>query len=159
MKVKVAQSYPTLCNLMDYTGHRILQARILEWVSYPFSRGSSQPRNRTRVSYIGGGFFTNWAIREALILGLLYGFPCASVGEESICNVGYLGLIPGKNTGVCCHFLLQRIFLTQGSNPCLLHWQADSLPLSHLGNLYGVNKSNLSFSLLHKDNSCASIIC
>ena len=39
---------------------------------------------------------------------------------------------PGKNTGVGCHFLLQRIFPTQGSNPCLLcllHWQVDSLPL------------------------------
>ena len=38
---------------------------------------------------------------------------------------------PGKNTGVCCHFLLQGVFLTQGSNPgvlCLLHCQADSLP-------------------------------
>ena len=34
---------------------------------------------------------------------------------------------PGKNTGVRCHFLLQRIFLIQGSNPCLLHWQVDSL--------------------------------
>ena len=40
---------------------------------------------------------------------------------------------PGKNTGVGCHFLLQRILLTQRSNLCLLHWQADSLPLSHLG--------------------------
>ena len=43
---------------------------------------------------------------------------------------------PGKNTRVGCHFLLQKIFLTQGSNPCLLrllHWQADSLPLCHLG--------------------------
>ena len=41
-----------------------------------------------------------------------------------------------KNTEVGCHFFLQGIFLTQGSNPCLLwllHWQADSLPLSHLG--------------------------
>ena len=40
---------------------------------------------------------------------------------------------PGKNIGVGCHFLLQRIFLTQGSNPhllCLLHWQVDSLPLA-----------------------------
>ena len=35
---------------------------------------------------------------------------------------------PGKNTGVDCHFLLQGIFLTQGWNPHLLHWQADSLP-------------------------------
>ena len=39
--------------------------RILEWVAYPFSSGSSQSRNRTRVSYIVGRFFTNWAIREA----------------------------------------------------------------------------------------------
>ena len=39
---------------------------------------------------------------------------------------------PGKNTGVGCHALLQGIFLTQGSNPHLLHWQVDSLPLSHL---------------------------
>ncbi|MGE2757601.1 hypothetical protein, partial [Escherichia coli] len=42
---------------------------------------------------------------------------------------------PGKNTGVGCHFLLQGIFPTQGSNPHLLHWQVDSLPLSHQGNL------------------------
>ena len=38
----------------------------------------------------------------------------------------------GKNTGMGCHFLLQRIFLTQGSNLHLLCWQVDSLPLSHL---------------------------
>jgi len=41
---------------------------------------------------------------------------------------------PGKNTGVRCHFLLQGIFPTQGSNLCLLHCQVDSLPLSHQGN-------------------------
>ena len=40
---------------------------------------------------------------------------------------------PGKNTGVGCHFLLQGIVLSQGSNPCLLHWQVGSLPRSHLG--------------------------
>ena len=40
---------------------------------------------------------------------------------------------PVKNTGVCSHFLLQGIFLTQGLNLCLLHWQADFLPLSHQG--------------------------
>ena len=39
----------------------------------------------------------------------------------------------GKNTGMGCHFLLQGIFLTQGSNPCLLNWQADSLSLSNQG--------------------------
>ena len=41
--------------------------RILEWVAYPFSSESSWPRNQTRVSCIAGGFFTNWAIREAPI--------------------------------------------------------------------------------------------
>ena len=40
---------------------------------------------------------------------------------------------PVKDTGVGCHFLLQGIFLAQGSSPCLLHWQMDSLPLSHQG--------------------------
>ena len=42
--------------------------RILEWVACPFSSRSSQSRNRTRVSCIGGDFFTNWAIREATLL-------------------------------------------------------------------------------------------
>ena len=55
--VKVSQSCPTLCNPMDCIVHRILQARILEWVACPFPRGSSQPRDRTQVSCIAGGFF------------------------------------------------------------------------------------------------------
>ena len=58
-------SWWTLCNPMVYTVHGILQARILEWVAFPFSRGSSWPRNQTRISCIAGGFFTNWAITEA----------------------------------------------------------------------------------------------
>ena len=49
---------------MDYTVHRILQARILEWVAFLSFRGPSQPRNRTGVSCIAGGFFTRWATRE-----------------------------------------------------------------------------------------------
>ena len=45
--------------------HRILQARILECIAFKnFSRGSSQPRDRTQVSHIAGGFFTSWATRE-----------------------------------------------------------------------------------------------
>ena len=42
----------------------ILESRILEWVAIPFSRGSSQPRNWTRVSCIPGGFFISWGTRE-----------------------------------------------------------------------------------------------
>ena len=66
-KVKVAQSCPTLRDFMDYTVRGILQARILEWVAFPFSRRSSQPRDQTQVSCIAGGFFTSWATREAQI--------------------------------------------------------------------------------------------
>ena len=54
----VTQSCPTLFDPMDYTVHGILQARILEWVAVPFSKGSSQPRDRTQVSHIAGRFFT-----------------------------------------------------------------------------------------------------
>ena len=64
-EVKVTQSCPTLCGSMDYTVHGILQARILEWVAFPFSRGSSQPRDWTQVSHIAGRIFTSWATREA----------------------------------------------------------------------------------------------
>ena len=49
----------------DYTVHGILQARMLEWVAFPYSRGSSQPRDQTQVSRIAGRFFTSWATREA----------------------------------------------------------------------------------------------
>ena len=64
--MKVAQLYLTLCDPIDYTVHGIFQARILEWVAFPFSRGPSQPRNRTQVSRIAGRFFTDRAMREAL---------------------------------------------------------------------------------------------
>ena len=53
-----------LCDPMDYRVHGILQARMLEWVAIPFSRGSSQPRGWTQVSHIAGGFFTSWTTRE-----------------------------------------------------------------------------------------------
>ena len=50
------------------TIHGILQARTLEWVDFPLSRGSSQPWDRTQVSCIAGRFFTSWATREAYML-------------------------------------------------------------------------------------------
>ena len=68
---EVAQSCPTLCDCMDCSlsgssAHGILQARILEWVAISFSRGSSQPRDRTWISCTTGRLFTIWATREAL---------------------------------------------------------------------------------------------
>ena len=58
MKVKVTQSCPAVCDPIDYKFHGIVQARILEWVFFLFSRGSFQPRDRIQVSHIAGGFFT-----------------------------------------------------------------------------------------------------
>ena len=57
MYVKVTRSCLTLCTPVDYTVHGIIQDRILEWVTFLFSRESSQLRNRTQVSCIVGGSF------------------------------------------------------------------------------------------------------
>ena len=67
---EVTQSSPTLCEPMDYSPpgssvHGIFQARILEWVAISFSRGSSQPRDRTQLSHSAGRHFNLWATREA----------------------------------------------------------------------------------------------
>ena len=66
---EVAQSYSTLCDPKDCSPpgsstHGIFQIRILEWVAISFSRGSSQPRNRTQVCCIAGRLFTIWTTKE-----------------------------------------------------------------------------------------------
>ena len=82
--VLIAQSCLTLCNSKDYSPpgssvHGILQARILERVAMPSSSQSSQPRHRTQVSHMAGGFFTFWATREAQ--EYWRGWPISSPGE------------------------------------------------------------------------------
>ena len=69
--MKVSQSCPTLCDSVEWTVCGILQVRILEW-AFPFSRGPSQPRNQTQVSWFAGGFFTSWATREARLVTKSY---------------------------------------------------------------------------------------
>ena len=73
---EVAQSCLTLydpmdCSLSGSSVHGIFQARVLEWIAISFSRGSSRPRNRTRVSRIAGRRFTVWATREARCITLV----------------------------------------------------------------------------------------
>ena len=68
--VLVTQACPTLCNPTDcsppgFSAHGILQARILEWIAIPFSRGTSQPRDWALVSCLTGKFFTIWATKKA----------------------------------------------------------------------------------------------
>ena len=72
---------PMDCGLPGCSVHGIFQARILEWIAISFSRGSSQPRNWTRVSCIAGIFFTNWAMREAPKVYPLPIFPFLSVTQ------------------------------------------------------------------------------
>ena len=74
---KSLQSCPTLCDLMycklpGSSVHGIFQARILEWVAMPFSRGSSYSRDRTWVSWTVGRFFIIWATRDMVSLSFLF---------------------------------------------------------------------------------------
>ena len=126
--MKVAQLCPTLCDPMDFTVHGILQARILEWVTFPFSRGSSQPRDWTQVSHIADEFFTSWATREPQV-----GFKSKIYWNVSWSPCFLRGM--GKNTRVGCHSLLQEIFPTQGSNPGVQHCRQVLYRLSHQGSL------------------------
>ena len=104
---EVTQSCPTLCDSVDCSLpgsflHGIPQTRILEWVAISFSRGSSQPRDRTGVSSIEGRRFNLWATREALIGSSNLASPVsfmaslvAQKGKESACSVGDPGSICG----------------------------------------------------------------
>ena len=90
------------------TVHGILQARVLGWVAFAFSRGSSQPRGQTQVSCAAGRFFTSWAIREAHLLGIR---KCEKWSQSVVSDSLWLcGLcpwdFPGKIPGVGSHFLL-----------------------------------------------------
>ena len=74
---EAAQSCLTLCDPVDcglpgFSIYGILQARILEWVTISFSRGSSRPRDRTQVSHIGGRCFNLWATNFSIDLGKLH---------------------------------------------------------------------------------------
>ena len=64
-ETKVPHGAGRLCPCTATWEAEILQARILEWIASPFSKGSSQTRDQTQVSRIAGGFFTSWATREA----------------------------------------------------------------------------------------------
>ena len=113
--------------------------------SLPFSRGSSQPRDRAQVSHIAGEFFTRWATKEAQ--EYWSGLPCPP--PEDLPNPGIKPTFPTlkadslsskapgkpKNTGVGSLSLLQQIFLTQEVNQSLLHCRWSLYQLSYEGSL------------------------
>ena len=101
--MKLAQSCLTFCDLMDYTVHGILQVRILEWVSIPFSRGSSQPRIIPRSPALQAN-----------------SLPSEPPGKPKNTRIGRLSL-------------LQQIFLTQESTWDFLHCRQILYQLSSQG--------------------------
>ena len=86
-KVKVAQSCPTLCDLMDYTVHRILQPRILEWVAFPFSRGSSQHVNKVMLKILQARLqqYMNWQLPD-----VQSGFRKSRGARDQIANIHWI---------------------------------------------------------------------
>ena len=86
-------------------------SRILEWVAYPFASGSSQPRNRTGVSCIAGGFFTNWAMREALIKSQCFSLVVNILIPGIVGRGEFGGIVTSDNrkTNSVC---------SQGAGPC-----------------------------------------
>ena len=126
---------PVDCSPPCSSVHRILQARILEWVAMLSPRGYSQPRNWTHVSSspaLAGGFFISSTTWEATFLRVK-----VKVAQSclTLCNpMDYSPWnSPGQNTGVGSLSLLQEIFPTQGSNPGLLHCRRILYQLSHEG--------------------------
>ena len=135
LKVKVTQSCPTLCDPMDYTVHGFLQARILEWVAFPFSRKSFQSRDRTQVSQIAGRFFTSWATRVCVcscfshvrLFVTLWTVACQTPLSMGFSRQEYHGGLPCPPPGDPSNPGMEPV---SPGNPAL---QADSLPLSHWG--------------------------
>ena len=85
------------CRLILYQLSHHGNPRILKRVAFPFSRGSSQPRNWTRVSCIAGRFFTSWATREAPVMALVIQNPPANPGlARDVDSIPGLGRSPGK---------------------------------------------------------------
>ena len=123
--------------------HAILQARVLEWVAIPFSKGFSQPRDQTRVSSIAGTFFIteppgkphrqDWSESHSVMSDSLWPH-----GLHSPWNS------PGQNTGVGSRSLLRGIFLTQRSNPGLLHYRQILLTAEPQGKPENIGVGSLS---------------
>ena len=96
--MKVTQSCSTFCYPMDYIVHGILQARILEWVAFPFSRGSSQPMDWTQVICIAGGFFFFFFCRWILYQLSHKGIPAIVIGRK----VAHEKLLPKYKSSARC---------------------------------------------------------
>ena len=130
-KLLVTQSCLTLCSpidcsLPDSSVHGILQARILEWVDIPFSKGSTWPRNQTWGFLHCMQSLYCLSQKPCPYVLCLVAQSCLTLCDTMDCSPpgsSVHGDSPSKNSGVDCHAPLQGIFLTQGSNPGLPHYR------------------------------------
>ena len=122
--VKAAQSCPTVCDPMDYAVYGILQARLLEWVAIPFSRGYSQPRDWTQVSHITGRFFTIvkniltivYLSNSETLTSILFMIYHPSKVSKMSFAVFFLFPDSGSHTAFSCHILLASLTWNCSSN-------------------------------------------
>ena len=150
-KGKVTQSCLTLCNPMDYTVHGILQARILEWVAFsppgdlpnpgikPRSPAlqveslPAEPQGKPKNTEVGSlsvlqGIFPIEKSNQRLLHCRQVLYQLSNQGSPAYQSTGSIVVVHRLSCSMTC-----GIFLDQGLNLCLLHWQEDSLPLSHQG--------------------------
>ena len=150
-KGKVTQSCLTLCSPMDHTVHGILQARILEWVAFSSSRGSSQPgikprspalqvdslpaepQGKPKNTEVGSlsilqGIFPIEKSNQGLLHCRQVLYQLSNQGSPAYQSTGSMVVVHRLSCSMTC-----GNFLDQGLNLCLQHWREDSLPLSHQG--------------------------
>ena len=139
--VLVAQSCltlcdPTGCSPPGFSVHGILQARILKWIAIPFSRGTSQPRNRNLVSCMAGRFFTVWA-----------------TGKSSLSCSCYLKAIPGSYHQLLAHPMSWVAAVGKG----VLHGQRRSFSVSPLLHFCTLLSSVLHYSSVEPDRLSSTV--
>ena len=124
---------------MDYTVHGILQARILEWVAFPFSRGSSQPRDRAQVSRIADGLFTCWATRVK-----------EQNNKEWCQHHPYCVIVSETPAAIWFKCMIQVLWLPRQTSPRALwrpHYEVLWFPHIYRRNIWAAHPSNGSWFL------------
>ena len=126
VKVLVTQLFLTLCNPVDcsppgFSVHGILQARILEWIAISSSRGSSWPRDETRVSCTANGFFTTWTTREAP-MQVKFILVTNFFLKNSTCKVRYSWICTNKEKRKICWAVIWTAVICTNQQPFTSHY-------------------------------------